>query len=121
MESWCPSATTQSGAVGVGGVTGTVGAIADNMVDPPHGEAGVQRVPGGTLIGMNRGDFGNPRMDRRGGVLFGGKQLRQRASAAFAHGDGNLARTRFVFGKRPAVPVGGQIPRPHVTAEIRTG
>jgi hypothetical protein len=46
-------ATAQAGEIGFCPVgAGTVDAVALLVVDPVHGEAGMQSVPGGALIGM---------------------------------------------------------------------
>ena len=59
-------AATQAGEVGFRAVgAGAVDAVTVLVVDPPHREAGVQRVPGEAPIGMNRGALGNPPTDSR--------------------------------------------------------
>jgi hypothetical protein len=49
------------GAIGAG----TVQDVAVLMVDSLHAKAGVQLVPGGALVGMQHGAFGDALADRR--------------------------------------------------------
>ncbi len=112
-------AATQTGEVGFSAVgAGAVDAVTVLVVDPLHGKAGVQRIPGRALIGMECGALGNPQTDSRHGVSLGREHLRQRAPAALAHGYDDLARARLVLGKPPVGPVGSQVLRPDVAAEI---
>lgn len=67
-------AATQAGKVGLRAIrAGAVYTEAILMVDPAHGEAGVQRVPRGAFIGMHRGALGDAQPDRRHGVSLGRK------------------------------------------------
>ena len=76
-------AAAQAGEIGFCAIgAGAPDAEAILVVDPLHGEAGVQRVPRRTLVGMNRGAFGNPLADRRHGIRLGRENLCQRAAAA---------------------------------------
>jgi hypothetical protein len=76
-------AAAQAGEIGFRGIgAGTVDAEAVLVVDPLHGEAGVQRVPRRALIGMNRGALGDPLADRGHRIRLGRENLRQRAAAA---------------------------------------
>ena len=62
-------AAPQTGEEGFGAIgTGAIDAVPVLMVDPPHGEAGVQRVPGGALIGVNSGALCDPLTDDCDGI-----------------------------------------------------
>src|ERR1700709_2297858 len=112
-------AATQSGEVGFGTIgAGAVDAIAVLVVDPLHSEAGMQRVPGRTFIGMNRGALGDPQSDGRDGVGLGSEHLRQRAPAALTHGNDSLALARLVLGQPAVNPVSGQVLRSDVATEV---
>jgi hypothetical protein len=52
-------------------------------------------------MNMHRGALCDPQPDGRDGVRLGGEHLRQRATAALAHGDDNLALARLVFRQPP--------------------
>ena len=67
---------------------------------------------------MHRGALGDPQADRRHRVRLGGEHLRQRAPAALAHGNDNLALARLIFGQPPVDPLGGQVLRPDMAAEV---
>src|SRR5690349_18285776 len=85
-------AAAQAGEIGLRAIgAGAVNAVAILVVDPLHGEPGVQRIPGGALIGMNRGTLDDPQADCRHGGLFSREHLRQRAAAALTHRYDNLA------------------------------
>src|SRR4051794_33095931 len=108
-------ATAQPREVGLRAIgAGAVYAVTLLVVDPPHREAGVQRVPSGALIGMRCGAPSDPQADGCNRIRLGGKYLRQRAPAALTHGNDNLAPARLVL-RQP--PVDGQVLRPDVTAE----
>src|SRR4051794_34228551 len=69
-------ASTQTGEVGFRAIgAGTVDAIAVLVVDPLHGETGMQRVPGGTFIGVNHCALGDPQPDGSNGVRLSSKHL----------------------------------------------
>src|SRR5208283_1760070 len=75
-------AATQARKVGLRTIrAGAVYTEAILMVDPLHGEAGVQRVPGGAFIRMHRGALGDAQPDRRHGVSLGREDLRHCAAA----------------------------------------
>jgi hypothetical protein len=74
--------SAQPGEIGFRAVgAGAVHAVALLMVDPLHGEAGVQLVPGGALVGMNRGALGNPMADCRRGGPFSREHVREQLIA----------------------------------------
>ena len=78
--------TTQAGEVGLRAVgAGAVDAVAVLVVDPPHGEPGLQRVPGRALIGMNHRCRSDPLADAGNSGVLGGEDLRQGAATALAH------------------------------------
>ena len=61
----------QAGEVGLGFVgAGTVDAVAVLVVDPLHGEPGVQWVPGRALVGMDHRALGDPLADDRYSGFF---------------------------------------------------
>src|SRR6478735_10209814 len=112
-------AAAQTGEIGFCAIgAGAADAEAVLMVDPQHGEAGVQRVPRRALIGMNRGAFGNPLTDHRHGIRLGREYLCQRSPATFAHRHHYLAFARLVLGKAPVDPLDGEVLRPDMAAEI---
>jgi hypothetical protein len=91
-------AATQAGEVGFGAIRASaVYTIAIMMVDPPHGETGMQHVPGGTFIGMHRGPFGDALADRGHSIRLGREDSRQSAPATFAHGVDLRARPNVVL------------------------
>ena len=54
-------APAQAREIGFGAIgAGASDAVALLVVDPPHGELGVQRVPGRALVGMNQGSLHDP-------------------------------------------------------------
>jgi hypothetical protein len=109
-------AATQKREVGLRAIgAGAVDAIALLVVDPSHGEAGTQRVPGWTFIDMNHSALGDPQPDGRDGVP---PRRRTPAPATLAHGDDNLSLARLVLRQAPVNPVSGQVLRPDVATEI---
>src|ERR1700712_5344933 len=63
---------TQTGEVGLRAVgTGAIDAVAVLVIDPAHREAGVQRIPGRALIGVDRRSFGNILANGGQGRTFG--------------------------------------------------
>jgi hypothetical protein len=57
-------AAAQARDVGFSAISaGAIDAVALLMVDPLHDEVGVQRVPGGAFVSMNRGALGDPPKD----------------------------------------------------------
>ena len=97
---------------------GAVDAIAVLMVDPLHGEPGVQLVPGRALVGVNQGALVDPLSDRRHGGLLRRAHLRQRPAVALAHHHDNLTFARLVLGKPPVHPIASHVFRPDVTTEV---
>jgi len=97
---------------------GAVEAVANLMVDPLHREPGVQLVPGRALVGVEHGALGDPLADHRHGGRLGRDHLHQGPTVALAHYDDDLALVRLVLGKAPVDPVGGQVLRSDVAAEI---
>ena len=116
MAEFAPAQAAEVGFSAVG--AGIVDAVAVLVVDPPHREPGVQPVPGRALIGMNSGALGDAMVDRRHGVGFGGKHLRQGPAATLAHRHDNLALAGLVLGEPPIDPVDGQVRGADMTAEI---
>jgi len=58
-------AAAQARKVGLGAIgAGAVDTVTHLVIDPLHGEAGVQLVPSGALIRMNSGAAGDPLSDR---------------------------------------------------------
>ena len=56
----------QPGEVGFGAIgAGAVDAVTVLVVDPLHGEAGMQRVPGRAFVGVNRSALGDAQTDCR--------------------------------------------------------
>src|SRR5689334_22162695 len=95
-----------------------IGSVAVLMVDPPHGEPGVQLVPGRALVGVNQGALVDPLSDRRHGGLLRRAHLRQRPAVALAHHHDNLTFARLVLGKPPVHPIGSHVFRPDVTTKV---
>jgi hypothetical protein len=59
-------ASAQTGEIGLRAIdAGAADAEAVLVIDPLHGEAGMQRVPRRALVGMDRGALGDPLADRR--------------------------------------------------------
>src|SRR3954464_11517396 len=88
----------QTGEIGFRAIgAGAVDAEAILMIDPLHGQAGVQRVPRRALVGMNRGAFGDPLADRPHGIRPGREHLRQPAATALAHRHHPLTLARLVL------------------------
>jgi len=66
-------ATAQAGEAGLCPVgAGAVDAVAVLVVDPLHGEPGVQRVPGRALVGVHHGAGSDPQADERLCRFFAG-------------------------------------------------
>ena len=101
------------GAIGAGASD----AVALLVVDPPHGELGVQRVPGRALVGMNQGSLRDPLTNGRHSSLFSREHLRQRAAFTLAHHHNDLAFTGLVLGEPAVDPAGSQVLRPDMAAE----
>ncbi len=78
----------------------------------------MQGVPGRAFIGVDRGSFGNTLADAGQRCIFGGEHLRQRAAATLAHHHDGAALVRLVLGQPPIDPVGRQVLRPDMAAEI---
>src|SRR6185369_6152333 len=57
MTEFAAAQTREVGFRAIG--AGAVDAVALLVVDPLHGEAGMQRIPGRALIGMNHGALGD--------------------------------------------------------------
>ena len=112
-------AAPQPGEIGFRPVgAGAVDAVAVLMVDPLHGKAGMQHVPGRTFIGRNLGAFGKPQTDCRHTIRLGREHLRQRTAAALTHRHDNPAFARLVLGEPAINPISGQVLRPDMAAEI---
>src|SRR3984885_5585555 len=114
-------AAPQAREIGFGGIgAGAVEAVGFLMVDPLHRKAGVQLVPGGALVGMQRGALGDALADRRHGRGLGGRHLNQGAPRAFAHHNDDLALARAVLAEPAVEPIGRPVLRSDVAAEIGT-
>ena len=85
--------------------------VAVLVVDPLHGEAGMQHVPGRTFISFNHGAFGIPTTVCRYPSRLGREHLRERhGSPRLAHRHDNPALARLVLGEPAINPVsGGQV------------
>ena len=111
-------APAQAREVGFGAIgAGASDAVALLVVDPPHGELGVQRVPGRALVGMNQGSLRDPLTNGRHSSLFSREHLRQRAAFTLAHHHNDLAFTGLVLGEPAVDPAGSQVLRPDMAAE----
>ncbi len=97
---------------------GAVDAVAVLVVDPLHGEPGVQRVPGRAFVGVHHGAVGDPLADGRHGGPLAAKHLRQRATIALAHHHHDPAFARPVLSPPPVDPVGRPVLWPDMAAEI---
>jgi len=97
---------------------GAVDAVAVLVVDPLHGEPGVQRVPGRAFVGVHHGAVGDPLAEGRHGGLLAGEHLRQRATIALARHHHDPAFARPAFSPPPVDPVGGPVFWPDMAAEI---
>ncbi len=112
-------AAAQAGEVGFCPVgAGAVDAVAVLVVDPLHGEPGVQRVPGRAFVGVHHGAFGDALTDGRHGGFLAAKHLRQRAAIALAHHHHNSTFARPVLSLPPVDPVGCPVLRPDMAAEV---
>ena len=111
-------AAAQAGEIELRAIGAGAGdAIAVLVVDPPHGEPGVQRVPGRALVGMNQGSLRDPLTNGGRGGLFSREHLRQSSTITFAHHHDNLALARLVLGEPAIDPVASQVFRPDMAAE----
>ena len=109
----------QAGEVGFCAVgAGPGDAVAVLVINAAHGKAGVQRVPGQALIGMDRDSSGNTLADAGQGWVFGGEHLWQRTATTLAHHHDGPALARVVLGQPPIDPVGRQVLRPDMAGEI---
>src|SRR5689334_21210439 len=112
-------AAAQTGEVGFYAIgAGAFDAVAVLMVDPPHGEPGVQLVPGRALVGVNQGALVDPLSDRRHGGLLRRAHLRQRPAVALAHHHDHLTLARLVLGEPPVDPIGSHVFRPDVATKV---
>ena len=112
-------ATAQAGEVGFRPVgAGAVDAVAVLVVDPLHGEPGMQRVSGRALVGVHHGAPGDPLADSRHGGVLAREHLRQRATIALAHRHHDAPLARPVRGASPVDPVGRPVLRPDMAAEV---
>src|SRR5689334_22750159 len=115
MAEFAPAQAREIGFRAIGAGAGDTVALL--VVDPPHGELGVQRVPGRALVGMNHGPRRDPSTDGRYSRLFSREHLRQGGAFTLAHHHNDLAFARLVLGEPAVDPVGSQVLRPDMAAE----
>jgi hypothetical protein len=114
-------AATQAGEERFRGIgTGTVHAVAVLVIDAPHREIGMQPVPRGTFISMDRGAIADPLTGGRQRISFGPENPRQRAATSFAHRDDHFAIRRSVLCEPTISSIDGQIFRSDMATEICT-
>lgn len=112
-------ATTQAGEERFRGIgTGTVHAIAVLVVDAPHREIGMQPVPRGTFISMDRGAIADPLTGGRQRISFGPENPRQRAATSFAHRDDHFAIRRSVLREPTISSISAQTFRSDMATKI---
>jgi hypothetical protein len=113
-----PPQTREVGLSTIG--AGPVHAVANLVIDPLHSVAAMELVPGGVLVSMDHGTFGDPHASRGHGIRFSGKHLCQRSTTAFAHDYDDLAVHWPVLGEPPIDPVHGHVLRSYMTTEVGT-
>ena len=88
------------------------------MIDALRQELGVQAVPMGGFVGVNRGASVDPAFQRRQGFGFALEHEGKRAAIALAHDDDDAALAVLVDRKATVAAVFLVVRRLHVTAEI---
>jgi hypothetical protein len=80
----------------------------------------VQGIPAGGLVGVDGRAVGNPAGDHRHALVLGPDHERQRAALALAHDHHDPALAGLVLGQTTVDPVGLEIGRLAMAAEVGT-
>ena len=109
----------QAREIGLGAVGArAIDAIPHLMIDPPHHEAGMQRIPRGDLISMNDGAISDPSTNCRYRVCLGWEHLGQSPAPAFAHRHDNFPAAWLVLQEASIDPISAPIFWPSVAAKV---